>query len=277
MSFKSFLISKTFWTQIAIAFTLIVILLLANMYGIRVYTNHGESLPVPELSGLPLEDAEQLLLSKKLGFEIADSIYLDGAEPGSVIGQEPVAGHMVKEGRTIFLSICALAPEQIAMPQLTDISFRQAVSIMQSVGLNVGLITYVPSEFSNLVLGQMIDGKEIASGELVNRGVRIDLMIGKTQTGEKTVVPNLFGETLSQARGEIASLFLNVGAVIFDETIASKDDSLSAKIWQQRPSYKSYDEIELGASIDIWLTLDENKLINESDLGLENDSIVEVN
>lgn len=272
MSFKSFLTSKTFFIQLAIAIVLIVALLLITMLCIRTYTNHGESQPVPNLEGMRIEQAEQLLVAKKLTYEIADSTYLDTAEPGSVIGQMPKAGHPVKEGRTIFLSICAVAPEQVEMPRLTDISFRQAVNIMQAIGLNVGLIEYVPSEFSNLVLGQQINGQDVEPGVMVNKGSHVDLKIGKSSSGEKTVVPNLFGETLSQARSEIASLFLNVGAVIYDETVQTQEDSLTAKIWQQRPSHSSYDEIELGASIDIWLTLDDSKLIQESDMEMTNDS-----
>jgi len=272
MSFKSFLTSRTFFIQLAIAIAIVVVLLLMTMFGIRKYTNHGESQPVPDLAGMKIEQAEQLLASKNLTYEISDSTYLDSAEPGSIIGQMPQAGHSVKEGRTIFLSICAIAPEQVAMPKLTDISFRQAVNIMQAEGLNVGVINYVPSEFSNLVLGQQINGQEVEPGVMVNKGSRVDLRIGKSSSGEKTVVPNLFGETLSQARSEIASLFLNVGAIIYDESVQSQEDSLNAKVWQQRPSNSSYDEIELGASIDVWLTMDDSKLIQESDMEMTNDS-----
>lgn len=273
MSLKSFLISRTFFIQIAIAIVLVVLLLMLTMLGIRIYTNHGESFPVPDLSGMKIDQAEQLLKSQHLAYEIADSTYMDSAEPGAVIGQMPVAGHDVKEGRTIFLTICALSPEQIEMPKLTDISFRQAVNIMQTVGLNVGRIDYVPSEFSNLVLEQKVNEEPIEPGVMINKGSRVDLTIGKTNNGEKTVVPNLFGSTLVQAKGEIASLFLNVGAVIYDETIQTQEDSLAAKVWKQRPTHTRYDEIEQGASIDLWLTKDETKLISDTDLDTEKDSI----
>lgn len=275
MSLKSFLISKTFLIQLVIAIALTVVLLLFTMLAIRTYTNHGESFPVPDLNGMNIKQAEELLKSQHLEYEIADSTYLDTAEPGAVIGQMPEAGHDVKEGRTIFLSICALSPEQVAMPKLTDISFRQAVNIMQAYGLNVGRIDYVPSEFSNLVLEQKLNEEPVEAGVMVNKGSRIDLTIGKTSNGEKTVVPNLIGSTLVQAKGEIASLFLNVGAVIYDETIETQEDSLAAKVWRQRPTHTSYDEIEQGASIDIWLTVDETKLITDTDLEMDKDSIGE--
>jgi len=272
MSLKSFLISRTFLIQLAIAVGLTVALLLITMWGIRIYTNHGESFPVPDLNGMQIEKAEELLTAQHLQYEIADSTYLDTAEPGAVIGQMPEVGHDVKEGRTIFLSICALSPEQVEMPKLTDISFRQAVNIMQTVGLNVGRIEYVPSEFSNLVLEQKLNEEPVEAGVMVNKGSRIDLTIGKTSNGEKTVVPNLIGSTLVQAKGEIASLFLNVGAVIYDESTDTQEDSLAAKVWKQRPTHTSYDEIEQGASIDIWLTIDEAKLVSDTILENETDS-----
>lgn len=264
MSFKSFLISKSFFIQLAIALVIVFLLLGITMFGIRQYTNHGETFPVPNLQGMTIEQAEQVLSQQNLAYEITDSAYMSTAEPGSVLGQLPAAGHQVKEGRTVFLNICATAPEQIQMPKLTDISFRQAVNIMQTVGLSVGHVEYVPSEFPNLVLEQKLNDEAIDAGMLVNKGSNISLVIGKARTGEKTVVPNLTGVSLTQAKSELASLFLNVGAVIYDESVENREDSLEAKIWQQRPTHTSTDEIELGASIDIWLTTDETKLETET-------------
>lgn len=273
MSLKAFLTSKTFLKHILIAFGVTLVLMLVVLYWIRIYTNHGESFVLPELSGMSVYDAEQVLRSKNLEFEIADSTYLDGAVPGSVIGQVPEAGHSVKEGRTIFLSICAVAPEQVEMPRLTDISFRQAINMMQAIGLNVGRVEYQHSEFPNLVLEQKINGAVVQPGVKVNKGSNVDLLIGKSGEGEKTVVPNLFGETLSQAKGEIASLFLNLGAVLYDESVQTREDTLAAQVCQQRPSSETYDEIDLGAAIDIWLTINPDKLNKAPVKPMENDSI----
>ena len=101
MSLKSFLISRTFLIQLAIAVVLTVALLLITMVGIRIYTNHGESFPVPDLDGMQIEKAEELLTAQHLQYEIADSTYLDTAEPGAVIGQMPEAGHDVKRNNFV--------------------------------------------------------------------------------------------------------------------------------------------------------------------------------
>lgn len=273
MSLKVFLTSKTFFKQVLIALGLTLLLMFVVLWLVRIYTNHGESFELPDLTGMSVHDAEQVLKSKNLEFEVADSLYLDGAVPGSVIGQVPVAGHSVKEGRTIFLSICAVAPEQVVMPHLTDISLRQAVSMMQAVGLNVGRVEYQLSEFPNLVLEQRMNSQPVPAGTRVNKGSNIDLLIGKSGDGEKTVVPNLLGGTLGQAKGEIASLFLNLGAVIYDESVQTREDTLAAQVWQQRPSADSYDEIDLGASIDLWLSINPDRQLLSPKTSLETDSL----
>jgi len=195
-----------------------------------------------------------------LQFQVMDSLYQEGVEPGAVIDQVPAAGAMVKRGRTIFFTICATKPEQVAMPKLTDISFRQAMNLMMSFGLNVGNVDYVPSEFPNLVLEQKLHGKPVQEGVLVNKGSNIDLTVGQNRFGERTEIPNLIGVRLDQANELIAVSYLNVGAIIYDDSFESAADSAEARVWQQRPEPIPGDVIEQGKSIDLWLTVDEEKL-----------------
>ena len=265
MSFKAFLKSKSFLLTLLYAVVITVVIVVVTIYSIRIYTNHGESLLVPDLLGMELEEVDALLNENNLVYEILDSVYFGGAEPGAVVDQAPVAGFQVKEGRTIFLTICANAPEQVIMPKLTDISLRQATNIMRSLGLSVGEVKYVSSEYPNLVLSQKQDGKEIAVGEMTSKGSRIDLTVGQSMLGEMTIVPDLFGATLEQAEGEITSLFLNVGAVIYDDSVLTLADSLDARIWQQRPEASSQEKTEQGTSIDLWLTADQEILYPETD------------
>lgn len=259
MSLKAFLKSKTFLLNLGAAVLLTLVLLIVVQAAVRVYTDHGESFAIPDFQNMDLEEVNRLTAEKNLRFEITDSIYTENAAPGTVIDQFPVPGFSVKEGRTVFLTICARNPEQIAVPILTDISLRQAVSIMQGVGLSVGNIEYVHSEYPNLVLEQKFQGVPVAAGKMIDRGSSIDLVVGKSGAGEITIVPDLIGVTLEQAKNEIAVLNLSLGSVIYDESILNIGDSLSARIWQQRPE-ASEEMVEQGMAVDLWLTVDENKI-----------------
>ncbi len=260
MSFKSYLVSKDLWKNILFAVAGTFVFLLLTMLVIRIYTNHGKSFAVPDFSGMNTEQVEEMVELKELQFEVIDSLYLNNTEPGSIVDQVPEAGSLVKEGRTIFLTICAKNPEQISMPKLTDISYRQALNIMQSSGLNVGQVTYIPSEFANLVLEQQMDSVEIEEGTLVNKGSFIDLLVGEISSGEKTFVPNLIRVKLEQAKQVIAESKLNIGAIIYDDSFTNHEDSLAARVWQQRPEAMEGQKIDQGSSIDLWLTVDKDRL-----------------
>ncbi|HKJ42903.1 MAG TPA: PASTA domain-containing protein [Sunxiuqinia sp.] len=260
MSFKGYLVSKAFWLNVLIAVGVAAVLLLGTTFALRIYTHHGESFAVPDFAGMPIDTVEQKIKEEQLRYKITDSLYVKEAEPGSIIDQVPEAGFHVKEGRTIFLTICARKPEQIAMPKLTDVSYRQALNLMMSYGLKVGNVDYVPSEFPNLVLDQKLNGQPIKEGDLVNKGSNIDLTVGQSRFGEKTEIPNLIGVRFDQANQLLAASYLNVGAVIYDDSFETREDSLNAMIWQQKPEPTPGAKIEQGTSIDVWLTVNEKKL-----------------
>jgi len=268
MSFKAFLTSKSFLLNLGAAALITLILFIIALFIIRGYTDHGESFAIPDFQNLDMEEVRRLTEEKDLHFEITDSLYTENVKPGTVIDQFPVAGFSVKKGRKVFLTICSRNPEQIAMPRLTDISLRQAVNMMQGAGLNIGNIEYVPSEFPNLVLAQKYYGNSIPPGRMIDRGSNIDLVVGKSGSGEMTIVPDLAGVSLEQAQNELTVLNLSLGAVIYDESILNIGDSLSARVWQQRPE-SSEEMVEQGTAVDLWLTVDENKISTDPESGLD--------
>lgn len=271
MGLKAYLLSKTFWINLLVAFVITLVLLLATMYILRVYTNHGESFGVPDFEGMDMEQVSEKAAELDLLYEITDSLYLQEAEPGTVIDQMPVAGFSVKKGRTVFLTICASKPEQVPMPKLTDISYRQALNLMLASGLELGNVDFIPSEFPNLVLEQKANGKPIRVGTMINKGSNIDLTVGQNRFGEKTEIPNLLGVRFDQASELLIASYLNVGAVIYDDSFKTPEDSINARVWQQQPEPEPGTRIEQGKSVDLWLTVDEEKLniAEESDIETE--------
>lgn len=260
MSFKAYLFSKRLWINILLAIGVTVLLLLFAMFVLRIYTNHGESFAVPSMKGMSIEQVEEQIRENDLQYKIIDSLFTKQAVPGSVVEQIPEAGFLVKRGRTIFLTICASKPEQVVMPKLIDISYRQAMNLMLSFGLNLGNVDYVPSEYPNLVLEQKKDGKPIKEGILVNKGSNIDLTVGQNRFGAKTAIPNLIGIRIDQAHELLGASYLNPGAIIYDSTIKTMEDSTQARVWRQQPEPIPGTRIEQGTSIDFWLTIDTDKI-----------------
>lgn len=260
MTLKEFLKSKTFKRNALAAIGIFIFLIVLNMFFLRIYTNHGNSVEIPELKGKTSDEVAAILDDLDLRFQIGDSVYSKETAPGTVLDQYPKAGMKVKENRIIFITMCTLSQEMIAMPQLTDISYRQAINLIESNGLIAGNIEYQPSEFPNLVLEQKVDGKRIGVGERIAKGSVVDLVLGSDSNGEASEVPTLFGRNLAEARLTIGEAFLNVGTINWDESITTEEQKNKALIWKQTPDPAEIFEVARGTAIDIWLTLDPTKL-----------------
>jgi eukaryotic-like serine/threonine-protein kinase len=260
MTLKEILKSKTFRYNAFAAVGITVLLLVLSMLAIRIYTDHGDSVEIPDLKGKTTREVSALLSNLDLRIQIRDSVYSSETPPGTVIDQFPKPGMKVKENRTVFITLCATSQEMIPMPQLTDISYRQAINLTESSGLVAGNIEYKPSEFPNLVLEQKINGINIPVGERVPKGSVVDLVLGTASNGETSEVPSLFGRNLTEARLTLGEAFLNIGTVNYDESFTSEEQKSKGLIWKQSPDPSEVFEVAQGTSVDVWLTIDPSKL-----------------
>lgn len=264
MSLFKFLISKLFLKHLGIAFGILVFLLITTFITLSIYTYHGESFSVPDFYSLTEDQLQDLITNNDLKYKIIDSVHITNFTPGAVVEQTPKAGALVKKNRTIFFTINAITPEKIQMPKLNDYSLRNARVTLESYGLRTGELIYIPSEYTNLVLGQHLNGKPIAPGTPVLKGTAIDLLVGKGLSNKRTNIPDLFTLTLTQAKEKCQNLSLNVGATIYDSTVVSVEDSLSAFIYNQNPRSTSNSKLRLGSSLDIWLTKDSSRILPDT-------------
>ena len=229
---------------------------------LRVYTRHGQALSVPDFYGLKLEEVSKLADQTSLRYEIIDSTFILGQAPGTVVAQTPSVNTKVKSKRTIFLTINAVIPEKVEMPNLLNSPVRQAEAIILTRGLRIGIKRYVPNIAKDFVLRQLYKNREIAPGTKVVKGSAIDLVVGMGSGSAGVSVPNLKGLNRESAQDALSSNYLSFGAIIYDNSIETHQDSLKAVIWKQKPGYGS--SITMGGSVDVWLTLTESKVKTDS-------------
>jgi len=260
MSFKKFLFSKAFIFNLALAFVLVGAILFLTLQSLKSYTRHGQSFPVPDLRGLVEQEANAKAKQNNLKIVIIDSVFTDKVKPGAVVEQLPEAGFGVKENRTILLTINSSNKEKVVLPKLTDISFRQAMVLAENCGLLVGEISYQPSEYNNLVLKVEQESDEVFQGNLLLKGSTINFTVGRNPNNEQTALPDLKGLETEEAKKILTDAMLNLGVLIYDKTIITAEDSINAVIWRQRADVKSTRSILLGTSVDLWITVDKEKI-----------------
>ena len=229
---------------------------------LRHYTNHGEAIPVPDVRGLTLSEAAVILQANGMRWHMVDSVYVSSYRPGAVVNQNPEPLSRVKRNRNVFLIINALVPERVNMPNVVGVSYRQARSTLEQHGLAIGRLTYVPYMYENFVLRQLYNGQEIRRGTEIVKGSEIELVIGRGLSAERTLVPSVIGNTHIEARDELTKYSLNFGVIIYDNTVTTSADSIRAFIFQQRPAANPNTTLQLGSSVDVWLTVDESRRPN---------------
>lgn len=267
MSSSRFFTSRTFLIQIIIAIILVFLLIFIVLKVLEVYTRHGQSYPVPDFYGMTRPEASKVAQHNNLRIEVVDSVFVDDIAPGAIVDQVPEAGHGVKQNRKVFVSINSTQPEMVTVPQLTDISYRQAQVLLENSGFNIGQIDYRPSQFHNLVLEVKVKGRNIKPGQSIPKGTEIDMIIGRTQGNSSTALPNLTGLYLTDAEQTLTDGMLNTGVVIYDNTISTATDSAEAIVWRQRPDAANTSSVMLGSFIDLWVTTDTLKVNQARETG----------
>lgn len=260
MDFLKFLLTKKFLRHLGLALALGVVIMISVFIWLRVYTHHGQTITVPNLSGLTAEEVEDVTNSRRLRFEVVDSVFSTEMPRGTILKQNPRANSKVKKNRKIFLTMNAVNPEMVSMPRLVGLSIRQARLALQNAGLNLGDIAYRPDYAINNVLQQMHGGSVINEGTVVTKGTVIDLVLGMGPSNETTRVPDLIGVALEAAADMIADFYLNFGAITYDESMETAEDTATAFIWRQYPEFEEFSRMNMGMEVDIWLTRDSSLL-----------------
>lgn len=155
-----------------------VVMVFLLMWCLTLYTRHGEKQIVPNVCGLKVESAAMLLEGKGLRYEVVDSVYSKEVEKGCIVEQDPVAGSTVKEERNIYLIINATLDRMVALPNVVDISLRQATARLEALGFKIAKVTQKPSEYKDLVLGVYMQGKLVHPDEMIKAESALELHVG---------------------------------------------------------------------------------------------------
>ncbi|MDR2972848.1 MAG: hypothetical protein LBU83_13140 [Bacteroidales bacterium] len=178
---KTFFFSpKKLGFHFLLAMGILIFICVVVFYILASYTRHGTEIVMPTFIGL---DSKELLnkedTSKDFIIEVFDFLYKKNSPIGIVLKQDPHVGEMVKKGRKVYVTVSSDKPPKVIMPQLLDVSLRQADIMLKAIGLVPGAVIYKPSPYENAVLEQFYKGRIIYPGTEINMGDTITLVVGK--------------------------------------------------------------------------------------------------
>ncbi len=192
----------------------IFILLMVFNYLIMPWYTYAAEIKVPNVVGMPAEEAVKLLENNKLTSAVGDTV-LDNRYPkNSVVSQRPGSSSAVKSGRRIFLIVSG-GDQTSKVPNLMGKSLIDAKLALEKAGLRIGDVRYVPSTTPK----DIIVSQEFVSGMSIRRTSRVRISISLGAVEGTIEVPNLVGKSKSEAEEILKGLQLEVGKISFLPTL----------------------------------------------------------
>ncbi|SFH05461.1 PASTA domain, binds beta-lactams [Algoriphagus hitonicola] len=214
-----------------------------------MYTNHGETVSVPNLEGYTFDESIEILETNGLNYEVSpDSAFSTDEAPLAVIKQIPPPEEQVKNGRKIYLTLNARNAPLIKMPNLVNLQLKNAQEILANIGLVRGELVYVPDIAINAVLEQKYRGVEVEEGFEVPKGAKIDLVVGDGLGNQILNVPDFVGMDEEDAEFLILGSGLRIGQKYYEQN----DTIPEGFVFRQNPKDKA--QVKTGELVDLWIS-----------------------
>ena len=248
-----FLKDKWFYISVAVMILLLVAAMEFTFKSLDRFTRHGEELLVPDMVGMNYDEAVELY-QDTFTFILIDSIYVKDFPEGAVYQQNPAPDARVKQGRNIYILRTTIAPELVSMPNLRNLSLRQAMVSLNAVGLKVDKLEFVDYFARNAVVEQKLKGDVIEPKSDVVKGSQITLVVGLGKGDKTTNLPDLVGTSVNEAKSMINSASLNIGTEVFVDT----DDDEFLFVSKMDPDYSLDKMVPLGSLVNVWYRSSKN-------------------
>ena len=178
MNFLRFLFSKKLIIQLLLAFLVGLLFVYLSLIFLKYITFHNQHQKVPDLKGIPMINLPQIAVDKNLRYEIIDSSkFTPNLPPLSVIEHLPGPGQLVKKNRKIYVTLNPSGYRRISVPDVVQITRRNAEVTLLSVGFSIGEISY-RNKYKDMVLEMRYKGEPLKAGTLLQKTAEIDLVLG---------------------------------------------------------------------------------------------------
>lgn len=185
-NFINFLRSRTFLINLGLALLAAILVVVLALQWLKQSTRHGEFVQVPELTGLSVPEMRETIEEAGLRYEVVDSANFDPEYPRfSIIDQNPPAGNKVKDNRKIYVTVNPSGYKKVTVPDIVQVTQRNATSMLRAVGLEVDKVTYIDELGKDMVYRIRYQGKDISPGYKLPKTSAIELVCGNGKISDR--------------------------------------------------------------------------------------------
>lgn len=248
-----FLVSRSFRRHL-VALAVVWLLVVGGTWVfLQQYSRSGEVLELPDLSGMTLSEAQDLLSEQGLEAVHLDSVFSAKGRPFEVIEQLPPAGSPIKPDRKVYLTTYRADPPNETLGVEEGMDVRVARIRLENKGFVVKEV-----EEPNVALVGRVVRVESARRHVLKpdarlpRGTSVRLVIGRT-TNERVAMPDLVGLSLDSARVALIRGRLSLGLIEYSESCEDADDSAEAVVIEQHVAPNEQAILPAGTEIDLYM------------------------
>ncbi len=176
------------------------------------YVGYNNEHYLPDVRGEYLEKATYQLRSLRFNTKPILIPYSESHTPGTVIKMFPRAFTKVKEGRTIDLTIAG-KDEDIEIPDISNLSLRNAKLTLTKLGLGIDTIIY---EYDNVISDGYISFQLPRKGQTVKSSTNMTLGVSRGAPPDYYIIPDIVNYSLTRARKLIINEGLRVGEITYE-------------------------------------------------------------
>lgn len=254
-----FVSSKIFLKNTTMALLMVTCLVVLTFQGLKCYTNHGESVTVPNLKNQTLNQVKPILRKSSFQVRVIDSTYNPDKLPLTILEQTPLptsqTGLKVKKHRTIYVTVNSIMPPPKTLPFIWDKDFKTAIALLKSNGFRVEERERKPDKAVNTILEVYFKGKELdrnkRSTHVLPANSKIEIVVAAEDGGSEVSVPEVVCLPYEEAVFSIESSNLNVLVIDKDGTVT---DESKAYVWKQAPMPEPGLTLTVGEEVSVWLT-----------------------
>ena len=204
----------------------------------------AKEIKVPDIIGIPVEDAKRIIEAEGLRFEISSESINHDFEPGDVIYQNPEKNTMVKSNYIVRVTVNSesTTEETIQVNKYVDLSLEDAVERIRLDGFDYDLkFEDVEDEkdFNNVLR------QEPSSGSQLEKGSIITIYVGREIDVETVPMPEVIGQSLKHVEDALEAVGLVVGKITESKTDRFSPDTIVDA------SFDAGEELELGTVINL--------------------------
>ncbi len=248
--------SGYFWKNVLGAALFLLLCFLIVRTAITWYTNHGQSVQLPDFVGMSRTDAESKADDMGLTLKFEKGAFDPNRPAGTVTLQHPRAGAGVKTNRSIYLTVLTDEAPLIKLPPLVgQYDYEQYTTRLQRLGeirSRVRQQVYDGKQEDNTILHFFYGDRKITEEDLrggqveIPKGSELEFVVTIRATGE-VAVPSIRCRTYAEMEFLLDGSDLKIGQVFGD--VADRSTSYVVRSVPEQGKM-----VPVGSRFDVYLS-----------------------